>query len=194
MNSPPPSRLMSRAITWWRLVFRAGHAGRFLGYAGARFLADGCPRQAAGLSYVSLLAIVPLLAIGLAIFAGFPAFAPLRADVQNLILRNLLPDSELVVGDQLTAFVDNASQMTGPGLIALGVTAILLMANINGAMNAVWRVAEPRPLAMRMMVYWMILTLGPLLIGASLTVSSYAFAAVQWLDVPGLTELRFVSW
>jgi len=186
-------RVLRRAETWLRLLFRVGQAGRFLGYTGSRFLADGCPRQAAGLSYVSLLAIVPLLAIGLAIFAGFPAFADLRADVQGLILRNLLPDLESQVSEQLTAFVENASNMTGPGLIGLGVTAILLLSNINGALNAIWRVAEPRPLVMRMMVYWMLLTLGPLLIGASLTVSSYAFAAVQWLDVAQVTELRIAS-
>jgi membrane protein len=140
-----------------------------------------------------LLAIVPLLAICLAIFAGFPAFAPLRADVQGLILRNLLPDMETQVADQLTAFIDNASNMTGPGLVGLAVTAILLLSNINGAMNAIWRVAEPRPVAMRVMVYWMMLTMGPLLIGASLSVSSYAFAAVQWLDVAHVTELRIFS-
>ena len=186
-------RFLRRAETWMRLVFRAGQVGRYLGYTGARFLSDGCPRQAAGLSYVSLLAIVPLLAIVLAIFAGFPAFASLRADVQELILRNMLPDVELQVSDQLTAFVSNASNMTGPGLIGLAVTAILLMSNINGALNAIWRVAEPRPFVMRMMVYWMLLTLGPLLIGASLSVSSYAFAAVQWLDVGYVTELRIFS-
>ena len=186
-------RFLRRAETWVRLLFRAGQVGRFLGYTSARFLADGCPRQAAGLSYVSLLAIVPLLAIGLAIFTGFPAFATMRDEVQGLILRNLLPDLESQVSEQLTAFVENASNMTGPGLIGLGVTAILLLSNINGALNAIWRVAEPRPLVMRVMVYWMLLTLGPLLIGASLTVSSYAFAAVQWLDVGQLTELRIVS-
>jgi len=193
MTEPSVRRFLRRAETRVRLLFRAGQVGRFLGYTGARFLADGCPRQAAGLSYVSLLAIVPLLAIVLAIFAGFPAFASLRADVQDLILRNMLPDVELQVSDQLTAFVSNASNMTGPGLIGLAVTAILLMSNINGALNAIWRVAEPRPLVMRMMVYWMLLTLGPLLIGASLSVSSYAFAAVQWLDVGDVTELRIFS-
>ncbi len=193
MTEPTLHRILRRAETWVRLLFRAGQVGRYLGYTGARFLADGCPRQAAGLSYVSLLAIVPLLAIVLAIFAGFPAFASLRADVQGLILRNMLPDVELQVADQLTAFVSNASNMTGPGLIGLAVTAILLMSNINGALNAIWRVAEPRPFVMRMMVYWMLLTLGPLLIGASLTVSSYAFAAVQWLDVGHVTELRIFS-
>jgi len=186
-------RSLRRAETWVRLLFRAGQMGRFLGYTGGRFLTDGCPRQAAGLSYVSLLAIVPLLAIGLAIFTGFPAFAAMRANVQELILRNLLPDLEVRVSDQLTTFIENASNMTGPGLIGLGVTAILLLSNINGALNGIWRVAEPRPLVMRVMVYWMLLTLGPLLIGASLTVSSYAFAAVQWLDVGQVTELRIVS-
>jgi membrane protein len=193
MSESPTHRFLRRAETWLRLLFRAGQVGRFLGYTGARFLTDGCPRQAAGLSYVSLLAIVPLLAIGLAIFAGFPAFANLRADAQGLILRNLLPDVELQVSDQLTAFVDNASNMTGPGVIGLAVTAILLLSNINGALNAIWRVAEPRPLVMRMMVYWMLLTLGPLLIGASLSISSYAFAAVQWLDVARVTEVRIFS-
>jgi membrane protein len=186
-------RFRRRATAWVRLLFRAGQVGRFLGYTSNRFLVDGCPRQAAGLSYVSLLAIVPLLAIGLAIFTGFPAFASVRADVQVLFLRNLLPDVELQVNDQLTAFVENASNMTGPGLVGLAVTAILLMSNINGALNAIWRVAEARPFVMRMMVYWMLLTLGPLLIGASLSVSSYAFAAVQWLDVGQVTELRVVS-
>ncbi|MHA1600593.1 MAG: YihY family inner membrane protein [Alphaproteobacteria bacterium] len=193
MSKSSLQRFLRRTETWVRLLFRAGQVGRFLGYTGARFLADGCPRQAAGLSYVSLLAIVPLLAIGMAIFAGFPTFATMRADVQGLILRNMLPDMESQVSDQLTAFIENASNMTGPGLVGLGVTAILLLSNINGALNAIWRVAEPRPFVMRVMVYWMLLTLGPLLIGASLSVSSYAFAAVQWLDVAQVTELRIFS-
>ncbi len=193
MSESSVHRFLRRAGTWLRLLFNAGQVGRYLGYTVARFLADGCPRQAAGLSYVSLLAIVPLMAIGLAAFAGFPVFASLRADVQGMILRNVLPDVELQVSDQLTAFIENASNMTGPGLIGLAVTAILLLSNINGALNTVWRVAEQRPFSMRVMVYWMLLTLGPLLIGASLSVSSYAFAVMQWLDVGQMTEVRIVS-
>ena len=168
------------------VVSRAEAVGRFLVYAGRRFLGDGGPAQAAGLSYASLLAIVPLLAVGLSFLAGFPAFEQVRLELQRFVYDNVLPDVGLEISGYLNTFVDNASHMTAPGLAGLAVTAILLMSNINGAMNAIWRIPEPRPLVARFMVYWTILTLGPLFIGASLSLSSYAFAAVQWFDSAAL--------
>ena len=166
-----------------RPVVRAQQLAGFVSYALQRFLTDGCPRLAAGLSYVALLAVVPVFAIGLAVLAGFPAFEPWRIELQSFVLQNFLPDAGLEISDQLTQFVENASRMTAPGLLGLGVTVILLLATINEVLNTVWRVAEPRPMAVRLAVYWALLTLGPLLIGASLSISSYAFAAVQWFDV-----------
>jgi membrane protein len=165
-----------RAIAFLRYAFTLRRLAGFLGYAGRRFLTDGCPLQAAGLGYVSLLAVVPLLAIGLAVLAGFPAFEPWRDQVQVFLLEVLVSDAGAEASEQLSVFVVNASRMTGPGLAFLALAAILLMANINAAFNAVWRVAEPRPLALRFAVYWAVLTMGPLLIGASLSVSGYAFA------------------
>ncbi|MFQ6018512.1 MAG: YihY family inner membrane protein [Kiloniellaceae bacterium] len=179
-------RWRRRAAVWLRFVFRAGRIARFLGYTATRFLADGCPRQAAGLSYVSLLAIVPLIAVGLAVVAGFPAFAALREGMQRLVLESFLPDAGLEIGEYLTTFVENARALTGPGIAVLVLMAILLMSNVSGALNAVWRVSEPRPLVLRLLVYWALLTLGPLLIGSSLSISGYAFAAVEWLDIDGL--------
>ena len=173
-------RWRPNAAAGLRHAVAAGRLGRFLGYTARRFVTDGCPLQAAGLSYVSLLAIVPLLAIGLAVLAGVPALESWRGDVQAFVLRTLVPEAGAEASAKLAGFVENASAMTGPGLIFLALAAILLMANINGALNAVWRVAEPRPLALRFAVYWAVLTLGPVLIGASLSLSGYAFAAVEW--------------
>lgn len=180
MAEPMPNRRVRRFVAWLRFVLKAGRIARFLGYAGRRFLDDGCPRQAAGLSYVTLLAIVPMLAIVLAVLTGFPAFEDWRFNFQILVYENLMPDAGLEVSDQLTTFIEKASGLTAPGLLGLAVTVLLLMSNINGAFNAIWRVAEPRSLALRLTVYWTLLTLGPLLIGASISVSSYAFAAAQW--------------
>lgn len=177
------SRWRRRSVAFLRYAFTLRRLGGFFGYAARRFLADGCPLQAAGLGYVSLLAVVPLLAIGLAVLAGFPAFEPWRDQVQAFLLHILVADAGAEAREQLTVFVANASRMTGPGLAFLALAAILLMANVNAALNAVWRVAEPRPLALRFAVYWAVLTLGPLLIGASLSVSGYAFAAVEWFGV-----------
>ncbi len=186
MNAKSENRDLRRWFAWLKFVLKAGRIGRFLGYAGLRFAKDGGPRQAAGLSYASLLAIVPLLAVGLSVLAGFPAFESWRVELQLFVFENVLPDVGIAFSDHLITFIENAKKMTAAGMAGLAVTALLLMSNINGAVNEIWRVAEPRPLAARLVVYWTILTLGPLFIGASLSVSSYAFAAVQWFDAAAL--------
>jgi membrane protein len=148
---------------------------RFGIYCGRRFMGDQCLRIATQLSYASLLAIVPILAICLGLLSAFPAFEHLRMDAQTFLFENLVPNAGVEVSDQLAAFVSNASAMTGAGTLALLVTAGLLLSTINGAFNAIWRVSEPRPLMVRIMAYWMVLTIGPLFLGASLSLSSYGF-------------------
>ena len=148
----------------------------FAAYCGRRFMADKCLRLATQLSYASLLAIVPILAICFGLLAAFPAFERLRVDAQQLLFQNLVPNAGIEVSDQIATFVENARSATGFGTLALMVTAILLLSAINGAFNTIWRVTEPRPLGTRIMAYWMVLTVGPLLLGASLSLSSYGFA------------------
>ena len=149
----------------------------FAAYCGRRFMADGCLRTATQLSYASLLAIVPILAIFISLLSAFPAFERLRVDAQVYLFENLVPSAGLEVSDQVATFVDNARSMTGVGTLALVVTALLLLSTISGAFNAIWRVTEPRPLMVRVMAYWMILTISPLLLGASLSLSSYGFVS-----------------
>ena len=96
---------------------------------------------------------------------------------------NFLPSSSAAVSEQLLSFIDNASQSTAIGVIVFGVTAVLLLNNINGALNEIWRVQEPRPLALRFLVYWALLSLGPLLLGASLAVGGVVFAKIQVFGV-----------
>lgn len=151
---------------------------RFAAYCGRRFMDDQCLRRATQLSYASLLALVPILAICVGLLSAFPAFEQLRLDAQMLLYDNLLPDAGLEVSDQVATFVENARGMTGVGTAALMATAILLLSAINGAFNAIWRVTEPRPFMIRVMAYWMVLTVGPLLLGASLSLSSYGIAQV----------------
>jgi membrane protein len=199
MSTNKETRDLRRFFAWLKFVLKAERIGRFMAYAAQRFARDGGARQAAGLSYASLLAIVPLLAVGLSFLAGFPAFEHWRFELQRFVFDSMLPDVGLEVSDYLATFIENAKRMTAPGMVGLAVTAVLLMSNINGAMNQIWRVSEPRPIVSRLMVYWTILTLGPLFIGASLSISSYAFAAVQWFDSAalggslGLTRLASVA-
>ena len=164
----------------------------FAAYCGRRFMADQCLRTATQLSYASLLAIVPILAICFGLLSAFPAFERLRVDAQLLLFENLVPNAGVEVSDQIATFVENARSVTGVGTLALLVTAVLLLAAINRAFNTIWRVTDPRPLGVRIMAYWMVLTVGPLLLGASLSLSSYGFATMlleQGDRTFGLTRL-----
>ena len=149
---------------------------RFAAYCGHRFMGDQCLRSATQLSYASLLAIVPMLAICFGLLSAFPAFEGLRVDAQLFLFENLVPNAGVEVSDQVATFVENARSMTGVGMGALLLTAVLLLSAINGAFNAIWRVTEPRPLMVRIMAYWMVLSIGPIFLGASLSLSSYGFA------------------
>jgi membrane protein len=166
----------------------------FAGYVIRRFIADAAPQAASGLSYASLLALVPLLAIMLAIISAFPAFSGLEERILGAIVSDALPPMDVDAGAQIRAFVRNATDLTGPGLAGLGVTAILLLSNINGAFNTIWRVSEPRPLAMRLLVYWALLTLGPLLLAVSISVSAPVFAALGGESVAEVARWLVPPW
>lgn len=181
-------RWIARTRAWLRVAPRAQDVWRFLLYTGRRFVADGCLQKAAGLGYVSLLSLVPLLAIALGVLSAFPAFASIRGEIQTLIFENFIPETGAAVTGHLTGFIENASKATGPGVLAFGIIAVLLLNNIDTALNEIWRVPDPRSLALRFLVYWALLSLGPLFLGASLSVSSYAFAVVQYSGIEAYTS------
>ena len=182
------TQLLRRFESWKRLLISGRQLGRFVGYAARRFGEDSCARQAAGLGYISLLSIVPLLAVGLGLLSAFPAFDDIRLELQIMIFENFLPASGSEVTGHLTSFVENASKATGPGVLAFALTAVLLLNNIESALNMIWRVQEQRPVALRILVYWTMLTLGPLLLGASLSFSGYVFAVVEYSGIGDYTK------
>lgn len=192
--APSGLRRLRRWRARLRLILRA-HPLDFARHVVRRFVADDGPRMASGLSYASLLALVPLLAIMLAMVSAFPGFEGVRELLLDTLVRDLLPRTDGEVVQRLETFVANAGKLTGPGIAGLAVTALLLLSNINGAFNTIWRVSEPRPVATRVLVYWALLTLGPLLLGASISLSSYVFASIRlagmesWTGPVALTRL-----
>ena len=132
---------------------------------------------AASLSYTSLLALVPLFAISLSILSAFPAFADVEGRLLEQALSYIAPHAGADVQTYLDRFVSNTSNLTALGIVWLAVTAIMLLSTIETAFNAIWRVDSPRPLMMRLVAYWTTLTLGPLLLGAGLSLSTVIFAS-----------------
>ena len=157
--------------------------GEFLVYVGNRFREDRCLRMAAGLSYTSLLAIVPLMAIAFSMLAAFPVFGDVQSAIQGAIFSNLLPDSADNIQEHLNTFIGNTTSLSAIGIVALALTAVLLLGTIEADMNAIFRVARTRALAPRLLVFWALLTLGPMLLGASLSMATYFYAATNWLGI-----------
>ena len=162
----------------------------FLRLVTQQFIVDGSNQTAASLTYTSLLAIVPLITIGLTIFSAFPAFTEVSTGLKIFLLDNMVPEAAgKVITVYMFQFSENAGKLTAIGTVLLAVTAFMLMQTIEQALNGIWHARRTRPLAQRFLVYWSILTLGPLLIGASLYVTSYLASLTMGLghQVHGLS-------
>lgn len=143
-----------------------------------RFREDRLGITAGSLTFTTSIALVPFFTVALAIFTAFPMFAKLQVALQSWLVDSLIPDdiARQVMG-YLTMFSKKANKLGIAGLAVLLVTAIALVLTIDRTLNNIWRVKKPRPLAQRVLIYWAVITLGPLLLGASLASSSYLVLA-----------------
>ena len=139
-----------------------------------RFREDRLGLTASSLTFTTTMALVPFFTVALAVFTAFPMFSKLQDALQAWLVQSLIPDAiaRQVLG-YLNQFAGKASRLGAVGLAALLVTALALVLTIDRTLNNIWRVRRPRPLGQRVLVYWGVMTLGPLLLGASLSLSSY---------------------
>ena len=158
-----------------------------------RFREDRMGLTASSLTFTTSIALVPFFTVALAVFTAFPMFSTLQIALQAWLVRSLIPDniSRQVLG-YLTQFSGEASKLGGAGLAVLLVTAIALILTIDRTLNSIWRVRKPRPLAQRVLIYWAAITLGPLVLGASLAVTSYVVSASSGLVGVLPVSVRFV--
>ncbi len=175
---------------------RLAAVGRFSLYALHRFNRDGCFAAAGALSYTTLLSLVPLGVIALGILSVFPNFASLRQQMLAFAFSNFVP----AVGDQAAwwfqYFANSAAQATAIGILATAASGILVLVTIEDHLNQLWRVTVPRPWGQRVLAYWTLMTLGPLLVGSSLTLSTYFEIAARkaGFDPTALAQAASAWW
>jgi len=163
---------------------------RFLQLLISRFIADKGLPNAAALTYTTLLSLVPLMTVGLAVFSAFPVSEKVSGEIQNFVFQNFVPASGEVVERYLIEFSSKAAKLSGVGFAFLVVVAVMMMVNIDQAINAIWRVRRKRgPISMFVM-YWSILTLGPLMIGLSVAATSYLVSIPIFTDAADTLGLR----
>jgi membrane protein len=148
--------------------------GRFLVHVLRRFNQDRCFQIASSLTFTTLLALVPLVTIALTLISAFPFFSGLGEQIHAFLLANMLPEKAgIVVTGYIEQFSGRAGRLTALGTVVLALTAVLMVFTIEQAFNSIWRISRARPVVHRILIYWATLTLGPVLIGASLSITSY---------------------
>ena len=150
-----------------------------LQYLLSRVVEDRLNASAAALTFVSLFALVPLLTVTLSIASALPAAGDLEGKLDEFLLQFLLPDSSTQVVEYLSTFIGQARSLTVFGVAILLVTAILMLRNVEKALNDIWRNRANRKPLQSFLLYWAVLSLGPAAIGLGLGVRAYLFAATN---------------
>jgi membrane protein len=157
------------------LCFWSALVGRFLAHRGAS--------SAAALTYTTLFAVVPLMTVTFSILSAIPFFHGMGGQIQTFIFSNFVPSTGATVQEYLQGFSLQARQLTWVGILALAVTAYLMLLNIEAAFNVIWHIRQPRRGVSSFLLYWAILSLGPLLLGAGFVISTY-IASLTLLSGP----------
>ncbi len=146
----------------------------FLHWLQVRLREDRLLQVSGALTFTSLLALVPVVTIALTVFSAFPAFGGFWSVVRNFMLTHLVPAAaSKLTGVYVQQFAENAGRLTALGMAMLGAAAIMMMLTIEHTFNRIWRVRLARPVVARVLIYWGVLTVGPLLLGASLSLTSW---------------------
>jgi membrane protein len=153
-----------------------------------RFREDRLGLSASSLTFTTTIALVPFFTVALALFTAFPMFGKLQTNLQGWLVQSLVPDTiaRQVLG-YLTQFAGKASRLGSVGFAALIVSALALVLTIDRTLNGIWRVRRPRPLGQRVLIYWAAITLGPLLLGVSLSTTSWVLTASRGLVGGGMS-------
>lgn len=178
-----------RGLTW-------GETRDLVRFARRRLTEEKLPQVAGSLTYTTTLALVPLLTIVLAIFTTFPIFGQLRTSLDHYFVQMVMPKAIAnTITANLTQFASKATRLSALGAIALVLTSAAMIGTIERAFNQIWRVRQPRALLQRVLVYWALVTLGPMAFGISLTLTSQLFTATNGLTeaVPFLGALFYTA-
>lgn len=147
--------------------------GEFLTLFARQFRASGSKQSAAALTYTTLFAIVPMMTVAFAILAALPALRERSVEIQRWVFEYFAPSVGDDVLAQLGEFSRQAGNLTGIGILFLVITSVLMLRNIEQNLNNIWHIRTPRKGTTSVLMYWAVLTLGPLCLGAALGLSSY---------------------
>ena len=147
----------------------------FLATLGRQFVARDCARAAAALTFTTLIAAVPFIAVIYRVLSLMPLFDDTGDVITGFIFENFVAGSSDVMVEKLREFSANANELTLAGIIFVFAATMLLLLNVERTFNAIWDVADVRRGAARFFTYWGVITLAVPLIGGAVVAASYDF-------------------
>ncbi|HSR64331.1 MAG TPA: YihY family inner membrane protein, partial [Xanthomonadaceae bacterium] len=170
---------------WSERLRDRARALAFLRFLWRRLLDDRLFESAGALSYTTAFALVPLSMVAFGVISGFKSFTEWSQRLQSYIIASFAPGAAGALGHYLKAVTDNVATLTTAGVIALVVSLLVTLTQIEAAFNHIWRVKTARPRLGRFLIYWTVLTLGAMVAAASLALSTRFFALAVFETVPG---------
>ena len=158
-----------------------------------RFYNDHCLDIAGSLTFTTLLALVPLVTVIFGILRLFPAFHELTTSLHELLSHQLIPTSGELIQRYVLEFSRNAGKLTLVGSIGLFLTSILTLWEIDLALNAIWHTHKRRQKMSVFLVYWALLTVGPLFFGVGIAATT-AFYSIYQTFILGSGLPVIVGW
>lgn len=165
-------------------------------FARRRLREESLPQVAGGLTFTTVFALVPVLTIALAVFTTFPMFKAFRTALEAYFIQSVMPKAiSNTILSYLTTFAAQATRLSAVGAVTLVLTSVAMMGMIERVFNRIWRVKAERRWTRRILVYWALITLGPLVVGVSLSLSTKVFSATTSLvgDVAGALFYTILS-
>lgn len=147
-----------------------------------QFNEDGCRQSAAALTYTTLFAIVPVMTVSFAVLSSVPALKDKGTQFQAWAFEYFVPSAGNMLLDHLQSFAKQAANLTGLGIVFLVVTSILMLSTVEQTLNRIWKVQTPRKGLTSLLMYWAVLSLGPICLGLGLAISSYLTSQAIFSD------------
>ena len=162
-----------RGLTW-------SDTRNLVHFARRRLNEEKLPQVAGSLTFTTILALVPLLTIILAIFTTFPVFNNFRTALEAYFVQTMMPRAiSSTIFESLTQFASKAKGLSAVGAVLLFFTSASMMGLIERSFNQIWNVKRTRPIGQRVVIYWALITLAPLLMGLSITATTQLFMATS---------------
>lgn len=162
------NQIKQQLSAWWQSPYVG-----FARFVVQRFLDNGIPQIAGSLTYTTLLALVPLLTVMLVVITAFPVFGNISDAFMDFVHATIVPSGANTIAEYLNDFKNHAGKLTSIGIIMMVVTSMMLVQTIDETFNRIWQVRRQRSLWVRLPIYWVLLTIGPLVVGLSISISAY---------------------